>query len=106
MNVLLYLCLLIRLVLEECIVKALMDIMFHMDIIKKHPIIISKTDLNYISELIKDVEFKNCSFTESIKNVKDGDFVYLDPPYAPENSKSFVWICCRWFQFRYTQIII
>jgi DNA adenine methylase len=57
---------------------------------KKTPTIISKKDLNYISELIKDVEFKNCSFTESIKNVKDGDFAYLDPPYAPENSKSFV----------------
>jgi len=57
---------------------------------KKTPTIISKTYLNYISDLIKDVEFKNCSFTESIKNVKDGDFVYLDPPYAPENSNSFV----------------
>ena len=57
---------------------------------KTTPKIISKTDLNYISDLIKEVEFKNCSFTESIKNVKDGDFVYLDPPYAPENCNSFV----------------
>ena len=73
---------------------------------KKTPIIISKTDLNYISELIKDVEFKNCSFTESIKNVKDGDFVYLDPPYAPENSKSFVGYVADGFNLDNTQIII
>ena len=57
---------------------------------KKTPAILSEEDLNYISELIKDVEFRQCSFTESIKNVRSGDFVYLDPPYAPENSKSFV----------------
>lgn len=57
---------------------------------KKTPAIISKRELDYISDLIKDVEFVNCDFTESIKNVKDGDFVYLDPPYAPENSNSFV----------------
>ena len=57
---------------------------------KKTPTIITKTELDSISDLIKDVEFKHCSFTESIKNVKECDFVYLDPPYAPENSKSFV----------------
>lgn len=57
---------------------------------KETPTIISKTDLDYISDLIKNVEFKHNSFTDSIKNVNDGDFVYLDPPYAPENSKSFV----------------
>ncbi len=57
---------------------------------KKTPTIISKYDLDIISDLIKDVEFIHSSFTESIKNVKNQDFVYLDPPYAPENSKSFV----------------
>ena len=57
---------------------------------KKTPVIISKDNLDAISELIKDVYFIRSDFEESIKRVKDGDFTYLDPPYAPENDKSFV----------------
>jgi DNA adenine methylase len=57
---------------------------------KKTPTIITKKDLNYISELIKDVEFIHSDFSSSIKNIQHGDFVYLDPPYAPENKNSFV----------------
>tara|TARA_B000000565_G_C23778311_1_gene374900 strand:+ start:888 stop:1784 length:897 start_codon:yes stop_codon:yes gene_type:complete len=57
---------------------------------KKTPTIISKQDLDSISDLIKNVNFIHSSFTTSIKNIKNNDFVYLDPPYAPENSKSFV----------------
>lgn len=57
---------------------------------KKTPTIITESDLNYISDLIKDVEFIDCSFMESIKNITRGDFVYLDPPYVPENVNSFV----------------
>jgi len=57
---------------------------------KKTPTIITKSNLDYISDLIKDVVFSHSDFRNSIKNVKDNDFVYLDPPYAPETAKSFV----------------
>ena len=57
---------------------------------KKTPEIITKEKLDAISALIKDVIFIDASFEESIKNVTQNDFVYLDPPYAPENATSFV----------------
>ena len=57
---------------------------------KKTPTIITKCELDKISDLIKDVEFIHSDFVSSIKNAKRGDLVYLDPPYAPENENSFV----------------
>jgi len=57
----------------------------------KNPGIINSEALNYISDLIQDVTFTHCDFHDGFANVAGrGDFVYLDPPYAPESDKSFV----------------
>lgn len=57
---------------------------------KKTPVVITDSELNAISELIKDVEFVHSDFMRSMQGVEGGDFVYLDPPYAPETTTSFV----------------
>lgn len=57
----------------------------------KNPKILDKDELKYISSLISDVNFIHSDFSESLNGIQDDDnFVYLDPPYAPENEKSFV----------------
>tara|TARA_B100000519_G_C14260734_1_gene447730 strand:+ start:11469 stop:12296 length:828 start_codon:yes stop_codon:yes gene_type:complete len=55
----------------------------------KNPAIVDKEHLKKVSELIKDVEFICCDF-EDVKNIKKGDFVYMDPPYVPEKKNGFV----------------
>jgi DNA adenine methylase len=81
----------------------------------KNPEIINEEHLLRISKLIKDVKFICQSFEKSFENIvsplgvygpkescsplgvygpkesyRPLDFIYLDPPYAPENIKSFV----------------
>ncbi len=67
--------------------------------------IITKIELDKISELIKNVEFKHCSFIDSIKNIKEQDFVYFDPPYAPENENSFVGYVADGFNLEYHKLL-
>ena len=67
--------------------------------------IISKKDLVDTSNVIKDVEFICSNFTDSIKTLKEGDFVYLDPPYVPENKKSFVGYTSNGFDLKLHEIL-
>jgi DNA adenine methylase len=50
----------------------------------------NESEFMKMSEYIKDVIFCESDFNESMKKVKKGDCVYLDPPYAPEKKGSFV----------------
>jgi len=55
-----------------------------------NPEIINKEHLEEIHNLIQNVIFECCDFNTSLINVQTNDFVYLDPPYAPETDTSFV----------------
>ena len=55
-----------------------------------NPEIINKEHLDEIHELIKNVIFECCDFITSLTLVEPNDYVYLDPPYAPETDTSFV----------------
>ena len=57
-----------------------------------NPEIINKEHLDDIHNLIQNVIFECCDFDTSLtlSNIVQGDFTYLDPPYAPETNTSFV----------------
>jgi DNA adenine methylase len=57
----------------------------------KNPTILDEQHILDVSKLLWRVSFATQPFTESLSaTIEKGDFVYLDPPYAPESETSFV----------------
>jgi DNA adenine methylase len=54
------------------------------------PSIYSEPELLAVSELIQGVQFTCQDVQASLLGVGRADFIYLDPPYAPETATSFV----------------
>ena len=56
-----------------------------------NPTIFTADHIRSVSRLVKNVILKCQSFEQSLLKVNSAsNFVYLDPPYAPENATSFV----------------
>lgn len=56
----------------------------------KNPCVADEAHLRAVSAAIQGVEFACQPFQAALQGVAPGDFVYLDPPYAPETDGSFV----------------
>lgn len=56
----------------------------------KNPNIVNEDVLKAVNKFLNntDVQFSTGSFEKSIKKIKKGDFVYLDPPYDPISDTS------------------
>lgn len=71
----------------------------------KNPTIIDEDHIFSLSVLFKDVIFTCTSFDRVLVNTQQGDFVYLDPPYAPESDISFVSYTKEGFDLKSNQLL-
>lgn len=54
----------------------------------KNPRILDENNLINCSNLLQRTEIKHADFSEILKKIKKGDFVYFDPPYVPLSETS------------------
>lgn len=55
---------------------------------KKYKQLFDFERLRRVSHLLKTTKLTFCDFEISIKNIKEGDLVFLDPPYTVSNTKN------------------
>ena len=56
----------------------------------KNPAIYDEAHMRAVAALLARVTFRCCDFVACVADAKVGDFVYMDPPYVPEEETSFV----------------
>jgi DNA adenine methylase len=56
----------------------------------KNPTVVREPHVRAVSALLQGVVFRCVGFEDAIGPTRTGDFIYLDPPYAPETTTSFV----------------
>ena len=56
----------------------------------KNPTVVCEPHVRAVSALLQGVVFRCVGFEDAVGSTRTGDFVYLDPPYAPETTTSFV----------------
>ena len=56
---------------------------------KEPPSLPSKIDFFEISKALKNSKLENKDYREAVKDAKNGDFIYFDPPYPPLNGTSY-----------------
>lgn len=54
----------------------------------RKPTICDDTNLRYVSKTLQNTSILSGSYINAVKDAKNGDFIYLDPPYYPLNSTS------------------
>jgi len=57
-----------------------------------HPLICDEDNIREISKFLNEsnTTIMSCDFEEAVKDAKEGDFIYFDPPYDYENNNGFV----------------
>lgn len=49
----------------------------------------SESELGEIRQVLRKADLRSCDYWEVLKQARDGDLVYLDPPYPPINGTSY-----------------